>query len=337
MMSIPELELELVDLLRAQGLPAVEIRLIGLLGQGSRASAFSVLINGTHHVLKVYDSKESLRAELKNMRKVIPKERLFFWWQERVEGSKLNLAIVEVPEGRSLTAELLTPSTATWLAERLRQLHRIRYRQRVSVTALKEQLLRTGPIFMQHVTAINYRPAECEQLLEYLTEQLDKSSDLYRVHKVRVHGDLNCANIIVATEDVYLIDWESVHRADAAVDIAQLRLDVFFPQNQAMTQFFWSKQSDANLVSPLLSQIIERYHLNHGGDISERLKLYLPLRCLEVLANRYIFGNTELPFDQAANKLVIDQALDLAQNPLAPPPDLSTHGYWDEIQKAVSA
>src|SRR6266536_2308102 len=123
-MNLAELELELIGLLQGQGWQAEEIHLIGLLGQGTRATVFSVVIDGAYYVLKVYDSKDSLQAELKKLRR-ISRDRLLFYWQARAGGPGRNLAIIEVPEGQELNSSLLTDAVIDRLAERLAELHQI--------------------------------------------------------------------------------------------------------------------------------------------------------------------------------------------------------------------
>jgi predicted Ser/Thr protein kinase len=332
--TLSDLELELIDLLKTQGLPAGEIRLIGLLGQGTRASAFSVIIDNVHHVLKVYDSKESLRAELKNLRKIIPKERLLFWWQEHVDGSKLNLVIIEVPEGRALNGDLLTPAVSTQIAERLRELNRISYRQRVSVTALKERLERITPTCRDHLELLKHNIGQFNRLLDHLDQSLEKHPDVFRVPKVRIHGDLWWPNVVISSDAAYLIDWESVRRGAAAEDIAKLRFSFFFPQDAATSVYFWRHPEDSQKVHLLMNDIIERYEGPGGPEgLVTRLKLYFPLHAAEILANSYLLDQTEGPLSQAINRMVIDQGLALAANPLAPAPDLSSYGYWDELER----
>lgn len=336
-LTLPELELELIDLLASRGLPIEEIRLIGLLGRGSRATVFSVIIDGVYHVLKVYDSKENLQAELKNLKKIIPRDRFLFWWEERIEQSMLNIAIIEVPEGKPLTESSLDEFTTDRLATHLAELHGIRYRQNVSVTALQRQLRRHASIYLKAVEQMGQDPAEHKQMLDGMMRTLKDQADLFRVNKVRTHGDLHWPNIIVAKEDVYLIDWESMGRGDAALDIGKLRIVIYWGVNSYET-VFWDGPKDRDKVSAMTRSITSK-HVTLNGDktLTDRLKVYLPFECIKVLSERYLAGHTETGFETAVNNMLADEALALAKDPFAVPPRLESHGYYEALMGRVKS
>ena len=329
-LNLADLELQLIDILSSQGLPVEEIRLIGLLGKGTRATVFSVMIDGVYHVLKVYDSNESLRAELKNLKKVTPKDRFLFYWQNQPgDDLNINLAILEVPEGRELSSGLITPSSAEWIAGRITELHSIRYRQRVSQSSLVQQLDRHKKPFLDHIVSLERDPAPYMKMLDNLKAMLIKSPDLFRANKVRLHGDFWWPNIVVAKEDVYFIDWESVRRGDAAEDIAKLRVYIYGYRTPADPIFFWEQPSDGPRMGELVEAIARRHQTQLGDDsLPERLKFYLPLFCIEELANRFMLPDAQV----SMNKILADDALALADDPFAAPPDLTKYGYFDEVQ-----
>lgn len=333
--GLAELELQLVDLLTTQGLPVQEIRLIGLLGEGTRASAYSVMVDGVYHVLKVYDSSDSLRAELKNLRKMIPKDRFLFWWQEKIDGYKINLAIFEVPEGQELNSDLLTPDCIGKIAEKLQELHRIKYRQRISYSSLKESFDRQKEPYLKQIESIGRSVKEHQDFLEQLDNYLVQNQDLFRDHKVRIHGDLWWPNIIVASNDVYLIDWESIRRGDAAEDIAKLRIVTYWPRNESNPTYFWRSSGHRDRLAQLMRTIATTHQQANGNDNLERkLRFYLPHLCIYELAQRYINGGHERPASILKNLFLADEAMRLFNDPLAPPPDLTQYGYWDQIQPA---
>ncbi len=337
-LELPDLELELISLLKGQGLPVEEIRLIGLLGKGTKATVFSVLIDGVYHVLKVYDSKESLKAELKHLRKMIPKSRLLFVWQGQLDQSSLNLALIEVPEGRELTSDLVTPEVAGRLADRLSELHRIRYRQKVSVSALVEQLNRSEKPVLEMIDFMERDRTAYIALIKRLKGTLSTQADRFRINKVRIHGDLWWPNVIVSEEDVYLVDWESVRRGEPAEDIGKLRLICYLSRNDAVPAFFWKTASDGPKLALLVQQITERHQaLTRDQDLVNRLKFYLPFFSLRELADRYLEGKTRQPIDLAWNQILADEALSLADNPLAMPPSLTKYGYFAELETARQA
>lgn len=331
-LDLVELERELIDILSSQGLPVEEIRLIGLLGQGTRATVFSVQINGVYHVLKVYDSKESLRAELKNLRKVTPRERFLFSWQERLgDDRKINLAIIEIPEGQELNSGHLNDTRIESLVEQVNSLHRLRYRQRVSLASLRQRFERVRQPFMDHITLMGLSANQYDNLLASMEEMLEQQGDLFRVNKVRVHGDLWWPNVIVAGGGVYLIDWESVHRGDACEDIAKLRTTIYSPKVFATRSgSFWRDQADARQVGLLMAQLIELHQTTGDDTIAERLRLYLALDCVDLLSQRYTAGETQLEFDKASNLLLAHDALALFADPAAPP-GFSHNSYFQTL------
>lgn len=336
-LTLQELELELIDLLASQGLPIEEIRLIGLLGRGSRATVFSVIIDGVYHVLKVYDTKENLQAELKNLKKIIPKDRFLFWWEERIEQSMLNIAIIEVPEGKPLTESSLNEFTTDRLSTHLAELHGIRYRQNVSVSSLQRLLRRHAGIYLKAIEQMGQDPSAHKQMLDNLNLILKDEPDLFRVSKVRTHGDLHWPNIIVAKEDVYLIDWESMGRGDAALDIGKLRIVIYWGVNNYET-VFWDGAKDRTKVAALVKEIaIKHAAVNGDKTLSDRLKVYLPFECIKILSERYLAGHTETGFETAVNNILADEALVLASDPFAIPPSLDSYGYFEALMGRVKS
>lgn len=335
-LSLPELESELIELLRGQGLPIEDIRLIGLLGKGSRGTVFSVLIDGAYHVLKVYDSKESLRAELKNLRKMTPKDRFLFSWQETVEGSKLNLAIIEVPEGQELTSELLTEIRADQIAHTLAQLYAIRHRQKVSLTSLRDNLERQRDPFMQMIQLLGLNIETYEALFANIDDLLIDQAGAFRTRKVRIHGDLWWPNIIVAQEAIYLIDWESLRRGDAAEDIAKLRIVLYWPRGADRAVYFWKANEHRFRVAYLMKRIVEQLDAQRGDVyMKTKLRYYLPILCIQELGQRYLLGKTQTKLDMVKNLILAQEALNLFEDPLAPPPDLA--GFIQAIQDGDGA
>ena len=333
-LSLADLEHKLIELLETQALPADEIRLIGLLGKGTRAVVFSVIVDGVYHVLKVYDSAASMKAELRNLRKMTPKDRFLFSWQE----DNLNLAIIEVPEGRELTSDLLTPTVSTNLAKRLAELYRIRYRQRVSQSSLLERLERSNGPCLEAVQALGLDVAPYEKLLKGLEKLLRDEPKLFRTNKVRVHGDLWWPNIMVAEEDVYLIDWESMHRGDPAEDLAKFRLVTYWPRNEIAPTYFWQHPSHVPRISRALASIVEHYNTSVGNDdLSKRLRFYLPFLCVYELGLRYTMVQTESAFSTMTDRILATEALRLFEDPLAYPPDLKAIGYAALLDEAMAA
>ncbi len=324
--DLAALELKLVRILRKQGFVTNEIRLIGLLGQGNRGSVFALTLGGIYHVVKVYSSKDDLRAELKNLKKVIPKDRLLFWWEEQKYSPKVNFVVLEVPEGQELNSSNLTESRAEILAVRLAELHRIRYRQRVSATSLREKLERSIPAYLKHIELMGRDIAPYKAISDELVKAVRDNPEQFRVKKARIHGDLWWANIIVTKEDVYLVDWESLRRGDPAEDIAKLRVITYGHRSPQLPTFFWQSGDDTGKMPMLMKKILE---YSDDPALIKRLQFYIAYQALRELASRYIGGSTR----EAMNKIVADDLLNLAHDPLAAPPDLNQYGYLEEVKQ----
>jgi thiamine kinase-like enzyme len=257
-----------------------------------------------------------------------------FSWQE----DNLNLAIIEVPEGRELTSDLLTPTLSTNLAKRLAELYRIRYRQRVSQSSLLERLERSNGPCLEAVQALGLDVAPYEKLLKGLEKLLRDEPKLFRTNKVRVHGDLWWPNIMVAEEDVYLIDWESMHRGDPAEDLAKFRLVTYWPRNEIAPTYFWQHPSHVPRISRALASIVEHYNTSVGNDdLSKRLRFYLPFLCVYELGLRYTMVQTESAFSTMTDRILATEALRLFEDPLAYPPDLKAIGYAALLDEAMAA
>lgn len=332
--DVASLEFRLLDILQSQGLAVEEIQLVGLLGKGSRATVFAVTINGEYHVLKVYDSPDSLKAELKHLKRIIPKDKLLFSWQEVDYRGTLNLIIIEVPEGKELNAAAIDEDTSSKIGLRLAELHRIRYRQKVSVRSLRVDLELWHEPSLNLVRQLGLDVAPYEELYRQLFSRLDKNPDSLRVPKVRIHGDMWWPNIIHTGGDIYLIDWESVRRGDAAEDIAKLRIYLYWPRNyRPAANFFWRSAGDAAAIGGLMQAIVDKAAEVRGDDsLADRLSFYLPYFCLRELARRSLLNQNEGPVSTAINHFIADDALALAKNPFAPPQPLTNYSYFSYLK-----
>lgn len=334
--DVASLEFRLLDILQSQGLAVEEIQLVGLLGKGSRATVFAVTINGEYHVLKVYDSADSLKAELKHLKRIIPKDKLLFSWQEVDDGGTLNLIIIEVPEGKELNASAIDAGISSKIGLRLAELHRIRYRQKVSVRSLRVDLELWHEPSLNLVRQLGLDIAPYEELYKQLFDRLEKNPDSLRVPKVRIHGDMWWPNIIYTGGDIYLIDWESVRRGDAAEDIAKLRIYLYWPRNyRPAANFFWRSDGDSEAIGGLMKAIVDEAVQVRGDEtLANRLGFYLPYYCLRELARRSLLNQNEGPVSTAINHFIAFDALALATDPFAPPQPLTNHNYFSYVQSS---
>ncbi|HVQ44393.1 MAG TPA: aminoglycoside phosphotransferase family protein [Candidatus Saccharimonadia bacterium] len=335
LLTSPHILEELLATLRAQGLMPSSLRLIGLLGVGNNATVFSATIDGVYHVLKVYSSKTRMHAELRHLRKITPPDRQLFIWEEPQEGSIFHFFIVEMPPGHQLRSADLTPPRMQALVEQMVELHRVRFKQRVSVTSLRHRL-RQCKIALDQWTALGLDQAQYQQLFRDLERLLDEHAEAFRVKKSRIHGDLWWPNIIATPTGAYLIDWDEVRRADAAEDIAKLRIEVWFSQNAFPSRnFFWSAANHGARLQALMRQITAAHEAEFGDDLLVRLRFYLPLYGLYQLAKLAIGGSiTEPILRPSLYRLLAQDIIRLAADPLAPVPDLRGGQYYGLVRRS---
>ena len=182
-----------------------------------------------------------------------------------------------------MSADLTTERIVS-LSSQLLALHRVRYRQTVSVVGLKRRL-RLAAAALDQCEYLDLNRAEFEQLFSFLGQLLDQDPQIFSVPKSRIHGDLWWPNIIAATGEAYLIDWDELTRADPAEDIARLRGHMWQAQNSFPSRnFFWSSADDGPRVAALMVQIASDHEAELGGKLVQRLQFYLPLYGLEQLA-----------------------------------------------------
>jgi thiamine kinase-like enzyme len=309
------------------------LRLIGLLGVGNNASVFSATIDGVHHIIKVYSSRSRLLKELRHLRKITPPDRQLFVWEG--DNEEFNFFVVEMPEGFQLKSAHLSPRRIASIAEQLVWLHRVRFRQRVSVTTLRRRLQQTK-IALDQIEELNLDRAVYDKLFKDLEKLLVTHADTFRVQKSRIHGDLWWPNVVATPEDAYLIDWDEVRRADAAEDIAKLRIDLWFAKNAFPSRdFFWSAANHGGRVRSLIREIVFAHEAEFGDDLSTRLRFYLPLYGLYQIAKLAIGGSITEPVLRAPQyRLMAEDLLRLSVDPLVAAPNLQGTEYYALVKRS---
>lgn len=335
LLTSPELLEELLTTLQVQGLMPSSLRLIGLLGVGNNATVFSVTIDEVYHVLKVYAAKERMRTELKHLRKVTPTDRLLYSWEDQIEGFNFYFFVVEMPPGQQLTSNDLTLARTKSLSEQLVELHRVRFKQRVSVSTLKRRLQQCR-IAIDQVERLDLDRTQLQQLFKDLKRLLDERAEAFRIEKSRVHGDLWWPNVISTESGAYLIDWDEMHRADPAEDIAKLRVHLWFPRNAFPSRnFFWTKPSHTFRVQSLMQELITTHDAEFNEDMRLRLRFYLSLYGLKALAELAIGASIVEPILRPSlYRLLAEDVLRLGADPTAAIPNLAGTEYYSLIRRS---
>ena len=266
--ELVQLELDLIDVMRSQGFVIEEIKLIGLKGSGDFSSVFTVMINGIHHALKVYRLEESFRREVAKLHRMVPRDRTLFIWPAKKNRFNYHIVVTEGPEGQLLSEHMLTPVVSERLGDTLINLHSLRYGKRRHVTIHSIQRLfdearvdaaAHGRLFSE----IGHE--RIERVIDGAKDYVDRHKKTFRVQQSRTHNDLWWANIIVAQEDVYLIDWENLGRDDYAKDLAFFRIMTFYERSISPVSM-WDGEPDIPTLEAFWKPILERYPQEFADD-----------------------------------------------------------------------
>ncbi len=266
--ELVQLELDLINVMRSQGMLIEEIKLIGLKGSGDFSSVFTVMIDGTHHALKVYRLEESFHREVAKLRRLIPRDRLLFVWPAKKNRFNYHIVVTEVPEGQQLGEQMLTPIVSERLGDALINLHSLRYGKRNCVTIHSIQRIfdEALPDASAHGELFpDIGRERIEQAIAAGKAYVDRHKKMFRVQQSRTHNDLWWANVIVAQEDVYLIDWENLGRDDYTRDLAFFRIMTFYERSVSPVSM-WEGEPDALAIQAFWKPILERYPEEFGDE-----------------------------------------------------------------------
>jgi hypothetical protein len=287
--DIPELEAELVVELNRQGFPVSTIRLIAVKGSGSHSTVFSVLIDGNYHVLKVYQEKNALGRELEHLRTNVPLDRLFFVWPAHRHRFRYDIVILEVPEGEAMRSSDLRHEVAGALADSLIRLHNIKSDEVVFQEGIEERFGLITEAALQHAAALlDFDALKLKSAFDEVSTYLAGNPTFLAVPTVQVHGDPWWANIIVAAEEVYLVDWENSKLDDYCEDLAKFRVLMDYVRHEEpMT--FWDSEADRVLANPFMEIILKRYEAAFNDpSLRQRFAFYCLYFGAVVFADYYV-------------------------------------------------
>jgi thiamine kinase-like enzyme len=276
--QLEELEERIVPLLQRRGIEVEAIQPIGLLGKGAHSLVYSLLINDAHHVLKIYLRRESYEQEVRNLRKLASVSKVILNSRRTENSLKYDLIMTRVPVGRAMTSEHLQDWVRDHLGHHLVELHRIRRRRKVDINYLLKRLERFRHRAVAAVTDMDPKNAEAvAKICNELEHQIKLERKNLEINRSLLHGDLWWNNIIVTSDEVYLIDWESVHTGDAMEDLAMFRglIDCVYPYPNAPR--FWVGERQPEQVDQFLDGIINLYRTELGPAVDKRLKIYFAL------------------------------------------------------------
>lgn len=296
--QLEELEERIVPLLQRRNIAVEAIQPIGLLGKGAHSLVYSLLINDAHHVLKVYLRRESYDQEVRNLRKLSSPPKIILNSRRSENSLGYDLIITRVPVGRAMTSEYMQDWVKDRLGHHLVELHRIRRRRKIDINHLLKRLERFRHRALMAVTEMV--PERAEAVAEICT-QLERQIKLDRkqleINRSLLHGDLWWNNVIVTPDEVYLIDWESVHTGDAMEDLAMFRglIDCVYPYPNAPA--FWVAERSPEQADLFLDGIIDLYRSELGPSVDKRFKIYFALFSLMRLRVMYDLNRSTSPLN----------------------------------------
>lgn len=256
---VAQLELDLTSALLQQGMMVTSIQLIAHKGSGYSSSVFSVLIDERYHILKVYRDNSAYEREIHHLRREIPLDRFFFVWPAQLHRYHYDIVILEVPEGDEMRSGDLTPAVNTALANCFLRLHSLREDEYVSPESMALRVQEKSISVMAH--AADYAEliaADVAQALADAVAYLERHRSDFEVQSSHCHGDPWWGNIIVAAEDVYLIDWEGSKLDDYVEDLAKFRVMIEYERPQE-PQSFWDQSQDRAKIDGFMDDLLDRY------------------------------------------------------------------------------
>jgi len=303
---LEELERRILPLLTRRGIVVEQIQPIGVLGRGASSTVFSLLIDGKYHVLKVYYSHTSFLREQRNRRRLLWPPRIVLASRQTENSLGYDLVITEVPEGTSFNSEHLHDWVQERMGRHLIELHRLHRARKVSTPGLVQALadVETGALKAGDM----YGPDGREKIAALLVDVrawLAGNAKLMRVGCSVLHNDLWWDNLIVANDEVYLIDWESMKTGDYAEDLAFSRVMMDYTTPQYQPRKFWRTQRNEDVANRFWYGIIEMYqHEFDDKTLPERIKFYLILQTLRRLSD---MAYSDLPTNHELLHIWIDQ------------------------------
>lgn len=286
---LEELERHLAPLLEAAGFPVETLQATGMLGRGGSGSVFSLHINNRYYVIKIYTSHAAYVRERRNWRRLVWPPQVILSLPANKNPLGYDIVVTAVPQGSSFTSENLQEWVSDKLCERLFEMHRVRRTRKITAASLRRSIDDVAWGATQAAAGVSEESRlMVENIVEELRRFLDRSSAIMRVQPSLLHNDLWWDNIIVARDDVYLIDWEWVKIGDYAEDIAYARVMMGFVPVYDPSHRFWREQPDNMAANRFFARITDAYKREfEDSSLDERMRFYLCLQTLRRLSDYY--------------------------------------------------
>lgn len=249
---------------------------LGELGRGSHSVVYGLELGNENFVLKVCFDHEYFIKETSALAKlswVKPPAAII---DRSSSGLDLDLILAQRPNGHLMNSSDLNPRVQQQLAENLLTLHSHRQPGEVDVEKLLGRFEEyTGPA---KAIVRRIRPemaAEFERVLNLASEYFNNHKADFAVQNSMLHGDLWWGNIIVASDQVFLIDWELTN-GDYLEDLAKLRQMFDYSHVPDGLRSFWVDQRVPKLIDNFFGGLLERYQQFDPG-VMKRAPFYFLL------------------------------------------------------------
>ncbi len=255
------LESDLLEFLRSRSIAVESIELVGLKGAGDSSTVYAILIDGVYHTLKVYREEAAFQREIRHLRRQIPKDRSVLVWPASSNRFHYFIVIIEVPDGSQLHERMLSPIVSEQLSHCLIQFHSLRYRKS---TVQPQQVIEvfdeasTDALAHAGLFGKDLDTKKLANLIGKAKVYVGANRSMFAVKRSRAHNDLWWANVIVAEEDVYMIDWENLGRDDYCRDLSFFRIMINYERTTAPVSM-WDDEVDNIAFDTFYQPILERY------------------------------------------------------------------------------
>lgn len=316
---LEEMEARLVPLLRKHGIAVESIQAIGLIGRGASSSVFSLLIDGKYHVLKLYYSHYSYLREQRNRRRLIWPPKILLSSGQSKNNLGYDLVVTEVPPGVSFNSTYLIDWVQERLGRHLMDLHRIHRARKVSTVRLRQSFTDTEPGALRAAALMGgSAPRVVRRFLDEVPAWIASHKRIMSVASSLLHNDLWWDNVIIAKDDVYLIDWESLRTGDYAEDLAFARVMMdYVPPYHGPDKQFWRTARNAQAADRFWTGIIDMYkHEFEDYNLHARLRVYLILQTMRRLSDA---AYSDIEPNRDMLKIWLDQLPAFWERGLEPP------------------
>jgi len=278
-----ELQIKLIPELRRHGIRAESVHVDGPLDESERSSVFSVTIDHRYYVIKLYHIHANFVRDLRNYHRLPNPPQVLMAMKSQDTKIGYDFIITKVAQGRSMNSNDLTDTVAVRLGQHMLDHHRVKRSRPVSVAKLHNSIDDT--VYGSRGAA-GSKKNSVDHVVDSMHKFLEAQAPMMRVTPSLLHNDIWWDNIIVAREEVYLVDWEWMKVGDYVEDLAYPRVMLVHRPIHNRRRQFWQNAPDEAAANRFFRVLVD-LHASEFDDttIEIRLKFYLALMSLRRLSD----------------------------------------------------